>query len=44
LLLLLLKSIGDIAPPYSGVSRDLRLNFTWRDRDELEASVQTMLS
>ena len=44
LLLLLLKSIGGIAPPYSGVSRDLRQNFTWRDRDELEASVQTMLS
>jgi hypothetical protein len=43
LLLLLLKSIGGIAPPY-GVSRDLRLNFTWRHRHELEAAVQTMLS
>ncbi|MEH2594899.1 hypothetical protein V1278_001812 [Bradyrhizobium sp. AZCC 1577] len=42
LLLLLLKSIGGIAPPYSGVSRDLRLNFTWWHRHEL--AVQTMLS
>src|SRR5215468_3726880 len=44
LLLLLLKSIGGIAPPYGGVSRDLRLNFTWRHRHELEAAVQMMLS
>jgi hypothetical protein len=35
---------GGIAPPYGGVSRDLRLNFTWRHRHELEAAVQTMLS
>jgi hypothetical protein len=40
----LLKSIGGIAPPYGGVSRDLRLNFTWRHRHELEAAVHTMLS
>jgi hypothetical protein len=44
LLLLLLKSIGGISPPHGGVSRDLRLNFTWRHRHELEAAVQTMLS
>jgi hypothetical protein len=44
LLLLLLKSIGGIAPPYRGLSRDLRLSFTWRHRRELEASVQSMLS
>jgi len=40
LLLLLLKSIGGIAPPYGAVSCDLRLNFTWRHRHELEAAVQ----
>jgi hypothetical protein len=44
LLLLLLKSIGGIAPPYGGASRDLRLNCTWRHRHELAAAVQTMLS
>jgi hypothetical protein len=44
LLLLLLKSTGGIAPPYGGVSRDLRLNFTCQHRHELEAAVQTMLS
>ena len=44
MLLLLLKSIGGIAPPYGGVSRDLRLNFKWQHRHELEAAVQTMLS
>ena len=44
LFLLLLKSIGGIAPPYGGVSRDLQLNFTWRHRHELEAAVQAMLS
>jgi hypothetical protein len=37
-------AFGGIAPPYGGVSRDLRLNFTWRHRHELEAAVQTMLS
>jgi hypothetical protein len=31
-------------PPYGGVPRDLRLNFAWRHRHELEAAVQTMLS
>jgi hypothetical protein len=40
----LLKSISGIAPPCDGVSCDLRLNFTWRHRHELEAAVQTMLS
>ena len=44
MLLLLLKWIGGIARQYGGVSRDLRLNFTWRHRHELEAAVQTMLS
>ena len=40
----LLKSISGIVPPYGGVPRDLRLNFTWRHRHELEAAVHTMLS
>ena len=41
---LLLKSIVATAPPYGGVSRDLRLNFTWRHRHEWEAAVQTLPS
>ena len=40
----LLKWVGGISPPYGGMSRDLRLSFTWRHKRELKAAVMTMLS
>ena len=40
----LLTWIGGVSPPQGGLPRDLRLNFTWRHKDELRAAVKTMLA
>jgi hypothetical protein len=40
----LLTWIGGVSPPHGGVARDLRLSFTLRHKDELRASVKTMLA
>jgi hypothetical protein len=39
----LLMWIGGVSAPYGGLTRDLRLTFTWRHKRELRAAVQTML-
>ena len=44
LFLLLLTRLGGVSPPYGGLARDLRLNFTWRHKNELRAAVKTMLA
>ncbi len=40
----LLMWIGGVSAPHGGLPRDLRLTFTWRNRRELRAAVETMLS
>jgi hypothetical protein len=40
----LLTWVGGVSPPYGGVARDLRLNFTWRHKNELRAAMKTMLT
>ena len=40
----LLTIIGGVSPPHGGLPRDLRLNFTWRHRKELQAAARTMLA
>lgn len=40
----LLTWIGGVSPPHGGLPRDLRLNFTWRHKDELRTAVNVMLS
>jgi hypothetical protein len=44
LFLRLLTWIGGVSPPHGGLPRDLRLNFTWRHKRELQAAVKTMLA
>jgi len=39
----LLMWIGGVSAPHGGLTRDLRLTFTWRHKRELRAAVQTML-
>jgi hypothetical protein len=43
LFLRLLTWIGGVSPPQGGLPRDLRLNFTWRHKEELRAAAKTML-
>lgn len=40
----LLMWIGGVSAPHGGLTRDLRLTFTWRHKSELRAAVQTMLA
>ena len=40
----LLTWIGGVSTPQGGLPRDLRLNFTWRRKEELRAAVKTMLA
>jgi hypothetical protein len=40
----LLMWIGGVSAPHGGLTRDLRLTFTWRHKRELRAAVQTMLA
>lgn len=40
----LLTWIGGVSPPHGGLPRDLRLNFTLRHKDELQAAVRAMLA
>jgi len=40
----LLMRIGGVSAPHGGLTRDLRLTFTWRHKRELRAAVQTMLA
>jgi hypothetical protein len=40
----LLTWIGGVSSPHGGLPRDLRLNFTWRHKEELRAAVKTMLA
>jgi hypothetical protein len=42
--LCLLTRIGGVSSPHGGLPRDLRLNFTWRHKDELRAAANTMLA
>ena len=40
----LLTWVGGVSPPQGGLPRDLRLNFTWRYKEELRTAVKTMLA
>jgi len=40
----LLAWVGGVSFPHGGISRDLRLNFTWRHRRQLREAVRTMLA
>ncbi len=40
----LLTWVGGVSPPYGGLARDLRLNFTWRHKNELRAAMRAMLA
>lgn len=40
----LLTWVGGVSPPDGGLARDLRLNFTWRHKDELRAAIKTILA
>jgi hypothetical protein len=40
----LLMWIGGVSAPHGGLTRDLRLTFTWRHKRELRAAVKTMLA
>ena len=44
LFLRLLMWIGGVSAPHGGLTRDLRLTFTWRHKRELRAAVQIMLA
>ncbi len=44
LFLRLLRLVGGVSPPHSSLPRDLRLNFTWQHKRELQAAVNTMLA
>jgi hypothetical protein len=44
LFLRLLTWIGGVSPPHGGLPRDLRLNFTWRHKEELRAAAHAMLA
>jgi hypothetical protein len=40
----LLTWIGGVSPPHGGLPRDLRLNFTWRHKEELRRALETMVA
>jgi hypothetical protein len=42
-ILRLLMRIGGVAAPHGGLTRDLRLTFTWRHKRELRTAVETMI-
>jgi hypothetical protein len=44
LFLRLLTWIGGVSPPFGGLSRDLRMSFTWRHRREFRKALETMIA